>query len=122
MHTPIDRPAVRRRVRYRIRRRVRGTAQRPRLAVFRSARHLYVQAIDDAAGRTVASSCTRDPEVRSQIRHGGNVAAARVVGEVIAKKLAQAGIQELVFDRGGYLYHGRVRALADAVRSGGLRF
>ena len=122
MLTPIDRRNVRRRVRYRIRKQVRGTTERPRLAVFRSAKHIYVQAIDDSSGRTIAAASTRDAEVRKQISHGGNVAAAKIVGAALAGKLSQAGVRQAVFDRGGYLYHGRVKALAEAARSGGLKF
>lgn len=122
MYTPINRGSIRRRIRYRIRRKIRGTAERPRLAVFRSSRHIYVQVIDDAGGRTVASSSTLDPELKGKYAHGGNIVAAKAVGELIAGRIKDAGISQVVFDRGGYLYHGRVKALADAIRSAGVEF
>ena len=122
MQRTIDRSAVRRRVRHRIRRDVRGTAERPRLAVFRSGKHIYAQAIDDAAGRTLAHASTLDEEVRREAGRGGNVEAAKAVGGAIAKRLQSSGVTAVVFDRGGHLYHGRVKALAEAARSGGLKF
>jgi large subunit ribosomal protein L18 len=122
MYTPIDRRSIRRRIRHRIRRKVKGTAKRPRLAVFRSTKHIYVQAIDDAEGRTLAASSSRDPELRGKHPHGGNIAAAKAVGELIAGRIKDAGIKRVVFDRGGYLYHGRVKALAEAMRSAGVEF
>ncbi len=122
MLTLIDRRTIRRRIRHRIRRIVEGTAERPRIAVFRSAKHIYAQAIDDAGGRTLAASSTRDKEVRGKVPYGGNVKAAKVVGEVLAERLKQAGVKQVVFDRGGYLYHGRIRALAEGARSAGLKF
>jgi len=122
MQKTIDRSALRRRVRYRIRREVRGTAERPRLAVFRSGKHIYAQAIDDEAGRTLAHASTLDAEVRREAPSGGNIAAAKAVGGAIAKRLKSSGVEAVVFDRGGHLYHGRVKALADAARSEGLKF
>jgi len=122
MQKTIDRSALRRRVRYRIRREVRGTAERPRLAVFRSGKHIYAQAIDDEAGRTLAHASTLDAEVRREVSSGGNIAAAKAVGGAIAKRLKSSGVEAVVFDRGGHLYHGRVKALADAARSEGLKF
>lgn len=122
MQAQIDRKQVRRRIRFRVRRRMSGTAERPRLAVFRSEKHIYVQAIDDKQGRTLAHASTRDADVRGQVKHGGNVASAKLVGEAIGKRLRAAGIETVVFDRGGFLYHGRVKALADAVREAGLKF
>jgi large subunit ribosomal protein L18 len=106
----------------RLRRRVRGSAARPRLAVFRSLNHIYAQLVDDDAGQTVAAADSRSAEFRTQHRTGGNVAAARAVGEVLAQRAKAKGIAQVVFDRGGYKYHGRVKALADAVRAGGLVF
>ena len=120
MLTPMNRSAVRRRIRHRIRRKVEGTSERPRVAVFRTSRHIYVQVIDDSQGRTLAAASTRDPDVRGRISDGSNVAAAKVVGGVIVEKLKEAGVERVVFDRGGYLYHGRVRALAEEIRSGGV--
>ncbi len=122
MDTRIDRQAVRRRIRHRIRRQVIGSAERPRLAVFRSLKHIYVQAIDDAGGTTLAHVSSLDPEIRAGSPRGGNVAAAKAVGGAIAARLRAAGVESVVFDRGGYLYHGRVRALAEAAREAGLKF
>ncbi len=121
MEARVDRRATRRRIRYRIRAKMAGTAARPRLAVFRSDKHIYAQAIDDGAGRTVAQASTVDAEVRAQVQRGGSVEAAKVVGGVIAARLRQGGIEAVVFDRGGFRYHGRVKALADAARSAGLK-
>jgi len=106
----------------RIRRAVKGTSERPRLAVFRSSNHIYAQLIDDMAGRTVVAADSRSPEFRQQLGSGSNVAAAKVVGEIVARKAKERGIQQAVFDRGGYQYHGRVKALAEAARAGGLKF
>jgi large subunit ribosomal protein L18 len=122
MDITIDRDRIRRRIRYRIRKKVSGTAERPRLAVFRSDKHIYVQAIDDGAGRTLAQASTRDPALRADVPRGGNIEAAKAVGAEIARRLKAAGIETAVFDRGGYLYHGRVKALADAARGAGLKF
>ena len=122
MQKAIDRRSIRRRIRYRIRRKVHGTSERPRLAVFRSGKHIYAQAIDDAAGRTVAQASTLDPEIRRDVPGGGNIAAASAVGGAIAERLKSSGVQSVVFDRGGHLFHGRVKALAEAVRSAGLKF
>ena len=99
-----------------------GTAQRPRLAVYRSLGHIYVQAIDDAQGVTLVSASSVDKDVRKGLKGGGNVSAAKVVGKAIAERAKAAGIEKVVFDRGGYKYHGRVKALADAAREAGLKF
>ena len=117
-----DRNASRRGRRTRYRSAVSGADKRPRLAVYRSLNQIYVQAIDDARGVTVAAASSVDKEIRQTLKNGGNVAAAKVVGEAIAKRLVGLGISEVVFDRGGYLYHGRVKALADAAREHGLKF
>jgi large subunit ribosomal protein L18 len=106
----------------RLRRTVRGTATRPRLAVFRSLGHIYAQLIDDDAGRTLVAADSRSKEFRQQHRTGGNVAAAKAVGEVLAQRAKAQGVQRVVFDRGGYQYHGRVKALAEAARATGLVF
>ena len=106
----------------RVRRVVKGTAERPRLAVFRSLSHIYAQLIDDAAGRTLVAVDSRGAEFRQRQASGGNVAAAKIVGELIAQRAKAAGIAQVVFDRAGYQYHGRVKALADAARAGGLAF
>ncbi len=122
MHGTVDRKAIRRRIRYRIRKKLSGTATRPRLAVFRSEKHIYAQAIDDASGRTVAHASSRDASIRAEWKRGSNVAAAKVVGSAIAERLKAKGIETVVFDRGGFLYHGRVKALAEAAREAGLKF
>ncbi len=109
--------------RARVRKRVRGTDVRPRLTVFRSANHIYVQVISDESNRTLLAASTLSPEVREAL-HGrcGNKDAARQVGELVARKAREAGIEAVVFDRNGFLYHGRVRTLAEAAREGGLKF
>lgn len=122
MESKVHRDEIRRRVRHRIRHRLAGTAEKPRLAVFRSDKHIYAQVVDDASGRTLAHASSRDASLRGSLKSGGNVAAAKVVGTAIAEKIKAAGLQSVVFDRGGYLYHGRVKALADAAREAGLKF
>lgn len=114
---------VRRYARHRrIRRRLRGVAERPRLTVFRSLRHTYAQIVDDSAGVTLASASTLDQEVKSQRDSKPKVDVSRMVGELVAKRSVEKGVTRVVFDRGGYKYHGRVKALADAARKGGLEF
>ena len=103
----------------RVRKRVRGTADRPRLAVYRSNRYIYAQIIDDTAGHTLAAASSQEPELRGSTL---NVATAAKVGELIAARAQEAGISSVVFDRGGYKYHGRIKALADAAREAGLEF
>ncbi len=110
-------------VRQRIRRRVRGTAERPRLAVFRSGRHLHLQVIDDVEGKTLVSLSTQEPSFHEQgFKHGATVPAAAAAGKMLGERAKAAGIGKVVFDRGGYAYHGRVRAVADAAREVGLEF
>jgi large subunit ribosomal protein L18 len=104
----------------RVRKHISGTTERPRLAVFRSARHISAQVIDDSTGRTIASASTVEESLRQ--KPGGNVAAAKQVGRLVAERAAAAGVERVVFDRGGYRYHGRVAALADAAREAGLGF
>ena len=106
--------------RKRVRKKVRGTPERPRLNVFRSSRHIYAQIIDDISSRTMVTASTLSPELKGT--SGGNKAGAKAVGELIAKKAKEAGIEKVVFDRNGFLYHGRVKALAEASREGGLKF
>jgi len=113
-----DRDAVRMAVHRRIRRKVSGTTERPRLAIYRSLNHIYAQVIDDAKGRTLCSASTTEKELRGST--GGNIEAARRMGRTIAERALAAGIEQVVFDRGGYLYHGRVKALTDAAREAGL--
>jgi large subunit ribosomal protein L18 len=108
----------------RVRKRISGSPERPRLAVFRSSKHIYVQVIDDTRGRTLAAAGTLDGDVKGQLNgaSGGNVAAAAAVGRAIAERAKQAGIDKVCFDRRSYKYHGRVKALADAARAAGLQF
>jgi large subunit ribosomal protein L18 len=122
MQKTIDRDAIRRRIRHRIRAKVVGSAATPRLAIFRSDKHIYAQAIDDGSGQTIAHASSLDADVKTSAKSGGNVAAAKVVGGAIAARLKDKGIAAVVFDRGGYLYHGRIKALADAAREAGLKF
>ncbi|MBD2844708.1 50S ribosomal protein L18 [Paenibacillus sp. IB182496] len=105
----------------RVRKKINGTTERPRLSVFRSAKHIYCQLIDDVQGVTVAAASTQDKSL-ADIGNGGNVEAARKVGALIAERAKEKGVSSIVFDRGGYLYHGRIQALADAAREGGLEF
>ncbi len=106
----------------RIRNKISGTAQQPRLAVFRSNQHMYAQLIDDTAHNTIAAASTMESEIASKLSSTSNVEAAQAVGEAIAKKALEKGITEAVFDRGGYIYHGKVKALAEAAREAGLQF
>ena len=106
----------------RVRQRVQGTVERPRLCVFRSLRHMYAQIIDDTRGHTLVAVTTLDAEVQAEAQGKDKAAQAKVVGRVLAKRALDAGIHKVVFDRGGYLYHGRVEALAKAAREGGLEF
>lgn len=107
---------------YRMRRDVVGTAERPRLNVFRSLKHIYAQIIDDETGKTLVSASTNDKELREAIENGGNVEAAKKIGQEVAKKAIAQGIKKVVFDRGGYIYHGRVAAVAAGAREAGLEF
>jgi len=118
----VSREITRRRIHDRIRRRVRGGAATPRLNVHRSTRHIYAQLVDDSRGHTLVAVSSLDNEVRGNLKGGGNVAAAKGVGQVLAKRAKQLGVSRVVFDRGGYAYHGRIKALADAAREGGLQF
>lgn len=117
-----DRNAARQRRHARVRRRVSGTTERPRLAVFRSSRHIYAQLIVDDQGRTVLGVSSMDAELRGRGAEGGKVGMARAVGDLLAQRAQALGIKDVVFDRGGYLYHGRVAALAEGAREGGLQF
>ena len=106
----------------RVRRKITGTTQRPRLCVFRSSNNIYAQIIDDANRVTLTAASSLDAEVKGAVNHGGNKEAAKMVGEMIAKRAIEKGITEVVFDRGGYIYHGRVQVLAEAAREAGLKF
>jgi len=115
----------RQRIQLRQRKRIQGTAERPRMAIFRSVGHIYAQVIDDMAGRTVASASSTEPALKSTFSgavRGGNKAGAEALGKLIADRLKEKGITRVVFDRGGNLYHGRIRAVADAARAAGLEF
>ena len=105
-----------------MRTRVEGTPERPRLCVFRSIKNIYAQVVDDRQGRTLAAASSNDKETRKLSKGGGNVAAAKIVGKAIAERAIAAGVSQVVFDRGGYKYHGRVKSLADAAREAGLKF
>ena len=117
-----DKNAIRLQRHKRVRRKISGTAQRPRLCVFRSSNNIYAQIIDDANRVTLTAASSLDAEVKGAVNHGGNKEAAKMVGEMIAKRAIEKGITEVVFDRGGYLYHGRVQVLAEAAREAGLKF
>lgn len=106
----------------RVRGKVSGTAERPRLVVTRSNAQIYAQIVDDRSGRTVVAASSIDSELRGSLKSGGNIAAATAVGEAVGKRAMEKGVTEVVFDRGGRLYHGRVKALADGARSAGLKF
>jgi large subunit ribosomal protein L18 len=118
----VSRDVARRRIHTRIRKKMQRGAAWPRLNVFRSLNHIYAQIIDDKSGRTLVSASSLDQEARKSLRTGGNIAAAKAVGSTLASRAKGAGIEGVVFDRGGYAYHGRVRALADAARAEGLKF
>jgi len=113
---------ARRKRKTRVRSHLKGTLEKPRLNVFRSLMHIYVQAVVDATGQTIVSASTLSPELKGTLRSSGNVEAAKKVGDLIAQKCLERGIQKVVFDRNGYLYHGRVKALAEAARAKGLIF
>jgi len=117
-----DRKKQRQLRRLRVRKKITGSSERPRLTVYRSLKHIYAQIINDETGTTLVSASSLDPEIRPKLVYGGNQAAAKAVGELIANRALEGGIDRVVFDRGGYLYHGRVAALAEAARAAGLIF
>ncbi len=113
------------RIKFRIRKRVQGTEARPRLTVFRSVAHIYVQVVDDMTGRTIASASSVEPSIKGTLdksARGGNVAGAKAIGRTIAERLKEKGVTRVVFDRNGFLYHGRVKAVAESAREAGLEF
>jgi large subunit ribosomal protein L18 len=120
MITPRPRAEIRRAVHKRIRKKVYGTPERPRLCVYRSLSHIYVQVVDDTKGQTICSASTVEKDMRG--KSGGNINAAKEVGKLIAERAKEKGVDSVVFDRGGYLYHGRIKSLADAAREAGLKF
>ena len=113
---------VRVRIHERIRKRLTGSPARPRLAVFRSNKHIYAQIIDDSQGATLTAASTLDVDTKQDVKHGGNIAAAKAVGRLVAERAKAKGVESVLFDRGGYIYHGRVKALAEAAREAGLKF
>ena len=117
-----SRSEIRRKKHLKLRNRFSGTTQRPRLAVFRSNNHMYAQIIDDTVGKTLVSASTLQKDVKAELENTDDVKAAAYLGTVIGKKAVEAGIESVVFDRGGYIYHGKVKALADAAREAGLKF
>ena len=122
MFKPMDRRAARQKRHRRIRLSLSGTQQRPRLSVFRSLQHMYAQVIDDTSGRTLASASTNEPDLREGGAAGTKTDRARRIGRALAERAKASGIDAVIFDRGGYQYHGRVKALADGAREGGLEF
>jgi len=122
MRTSEARTEARRRVRVRIRQRLRGTGSRPRLSVFKSGRHIYAQIVDDESGRTLAHASSLDGGLKGADKAGANVATAGRVGTLVAERARERGVAQVVFDRGGYIYHGKIKALAEAARQAGLEF
>ena len=122
MVSKVSRQEVRAKKHYRMRNRLNGTAERPRLCVFRSNNHMYAQIIDDTVGKTLVSASTNEQEVKSKVEKTNNVEAAAYLGSVIGKRAVEKGIKEVVFDRGGFIYQGKIAALADAAREAGLTF
>jgi len=118
----LSRNVHRQRVHQRVRTKLSGSAERPRLCVYRSLGHIYAQVIDDQSGKTIVSASSVDKDTKKGLKGGGNVAAAKVIGKTVAERAKAAGVTKVVFDRGGYKYHGRVKALADAAREAGLQF
>ena len=122
MITPIDRSKERLRIHRRIRAKITGDTSRPRLCVFRSLKYMYAQVIDDSRGTTLAAASTVEKEIKSSLKNTGNIEASKLLGKKIAERARAKGIETVVFDRGGYLYHGRVKAVAEAARESGLKF
>ena len=122
MISKVDKNSVRKKRHDRTRRHILGTAERPRLNVYRSLNHIYAQVIDDEVGRTLAAASTLDAEVKAQLEGKNKKEAANLVGEIVARRALDKGVKEVVFDRGGYIFHGRVKELAEGAREGGLNF
>jgi len=118
----VDSNEVRLRIHERIRKNLSGNEARPRLCVFRSNKHIYAQIVDDMKGTTLTAASTLDGDTKAAVKSGGNIAAAKAVGKLVAQRALAKGINAVLFDRGGYIYHGRVKALADAAREAGLKF
>ncbi|MBU4510646.1 50S ribosomal protein L18 [bacterium] len=122
MLTEIDRRLARIKRHKRVRKNISGSSERPRLCIFRSLKHIYAQIIDDSKGITLVSLSTLDPEIKKKEKYQGNIKAAEMLGSLLAKKLEEKGIKKVVFDRGGYLYHGRAKAVAESTRKGKIVF
>jgi large subunit ribosomal protein L18 len=122
MINPVDRSKERLRIHKRIRAKITGDTSRPRLCVFRSLKNMYAQVIDDSRGKTLAAASTVEKEIKSDVKNTGNMEASKLLGKKIAERARAKGIETVVFDRGGYLYHGRVKAVAEAARESGLKF
>ena len=122
MITPIDRSRERHRIHKRIRAKIAGVTSRPRLCVFRSLKNMYAQVIDDSQGKTLAAASTMEKDIKGNLKNTGNMEASKLLGKKIAERAKAQGIETVVFDRGGYLYHGRVKAVAEAARESGLKF
>jgi len=122
MITQMDRAKERRRIHTRIRKKITGSTSRPRLCVFRSLKYMYAQVIDDSQGKTLVSASTVEKDIRSGLKYTGNIEASKMLGKTIAERAKAKGIDTVVFDRGGYLYHGRIKAVAEAARESGLKF
>jgi large subunit ribosomal protein L18 len=122
MITPIDRSTERRRIHKRIRQKISGNVDRPRLCIYRSSKYIYAQIVDDTQGKTLAAASTAEKDVRGDLKQAGNIQASKLVGKTIAERAKAKGIETVVFDRGGYLYHGRIKAVAEAARESGLKF
>jgi len=122
MITPIDRSTERRRIHKRIRQKISGNVNRPRLCIYRSLKYIYAQIVDDSQGKTLVAASTAEKNVRGDLKQGGNIQASKLVGKTIAERARAKGIESVVFDRGGYLYHGRIKAVAEAARESGLKF
>ncbi|MDO9555407.1 MAG: 50S ribosomal protein L18 [Atribacterota bacterium] len=122
MLAEIDKRLARIKRHKRVRKNISGSSERPRLCIFRSLKHIYAQVIDDKEGITLVSLSTLDPEIKGKVKYQGNIKAAEKLGSLLAKKLEEKGIKKVVFDRGGYLYHGRVKAVAESTRKGKIVF
>jgi large subunit ribosomal protein L18 len=122
MITPIDRSGERRRIHRRIREKISGSPNRPRLCVYRSSKYVYAQIVDDTQGKTLVAASTAEKGIRGDLKQAANIQASKLVGKAIAERAKAKGIETVVFDRGGYLYHGRVKAVAEAARESGLKF
>jgi len=122
MITPLDRSGERHRIHKRIRAKISGKPSRPRLCIYRSLKYVYAQIIDDSQGKTLVAASTTEKSVRGDLKQTGNIQASKLVGKAIAERAKAKGIESVVFDRGGYIYHGRIKAVADAARESGLKF